>query len=88
MYVSPSQPSGRAFPVSWLVAIYINVDAERLPSCPACPLLSTEVWAVDGHGVACRPSVGSLAVACRALSVLSPITQKMDRHCILSVHSP
>lgn len=43
MYVSPTQPSGRAFPVSWLVAIYINVDAERLLSCPACPLLSTEV---------------------------------------------
>lgn len=43
MYVSPSQPSGRASPVSWLVAIYINVDAERLPSCPVCPLLPTEV---------------------------------------------
>lgn len=43
MYVSPTQLSDGVFPVSWLVAIYINVDAERLLSCPVCPLLSTEV---------------------------------------------
>ena len=62
----------------------------RRGSChvPPARFSQQRLWAVDGHGVACRPSVGSLAVACRALSVLSPITQKMDRHCILSVHSP